>query len=411
MTCTCGVLWGVFLSLLAVPPPLAAQDAGANSGPRNCTPSSMGSVFWFSRNGPERLTACIAAGADINARGDNGWTPLHWATINASNDDDDDVLAVVEALIAAGADVNARDDDGEPPLHEASSPSPAVVEALIAAGADVNARDDGGETPLHEATKFDRYPAVIEVLLAAGADMNARDQYGRTPLHLAVNDIRAGATTRALLAAGANTEARDEDGNRPLHTAAKYVHWAFPDNLERIGDDDPHAGDAIEALLAAGADPTARNAAGQTPWDLAQENGALQGSDAYWRLNDARFNAPGPGARRAPAAVPGGGTVGDPAGNTGAVASGGQCLVPDYPSPPGGVASLGFSWCPASVDIQRRSFALQAAGAQCAIATDSSSTPEQITARRQEIKAACDRLDALQSPDIPTCQCPAGLRP
>ena len=93
-----------------------------------------------------------------------------------------------------------------------------------------------------------------------------------------------------------------------------------------------------------------------------------------------------------------------PAGTT---AGGGSCQVPGYPNPPGGVANLGFSWCPASVGMQVRAFALQAAGAQCAIATGSSSTPEQVEARRREIKAACDRLAAL---GLGNCQCPPGLR-
>ena len=87
-------------------------------------------------------------------------------------------------------------------------------------------------------------------------------------------------------------------------------------------------------------------------------------------------------------------------------AGGGGCQVPGYPNPPGGVSNLGFSWCPASVGLQVRSFALQAAGAECAIATGSSSTPEQIEARRREIRAACDRLSALGQGN---CQCPAGL--
>ena len=106
-------------------------------------------------------------------------------------------------------------------------------------------------------------------------------------------------------------------------------------------------------------------------------------------------------------------TSGGTSGNTGATGGGGPCQVPGYPKPPGGVSNLGFSWCPASVGMQVRAFALQAAGAQCAIATGSSSTPEQIKARRQEIRAACDRLAAvgarLAAPGAPNCQCPPGL--
>ena len=100
-------------------------------------------------------------------------------------------------------------------------------------------------------------------------------------------------------------------------------------------------------------------------------------------------------------------------GNTRGTAGGGPCQVPGYPNPPGGVANLGFSWCPASVTLQVRSFALQAAGAQCAIATGSSSTPEQIKARHQEINVACDRLEALASRfgGGASCRCPPGLRP
>ena len=94
-------------------------------------------------------------------------------------------------------------------------------------------------------------------------------------------------------------------------------------------------------------------------------------------------------------------------GSSGSEADSGPCQVPGYPKPPGGVLNLGFSWCPVSVGMQVRAFALQAAGAQCAIATGSSSTPEQIEARRREIQAACDRLAALGQGN---CQCPPDLR-
>ena len=55
----------------------------------------------------------------------------------------------------------------------------------------------------------------------------------------------------------------------------------------RRGTGDPGV---VQALLAAGTELEARNSACPTPWNLAQENEALQGTDAYWRLNEARFN-------------------------------------------------------------------------------------------------------------------------
>ena len=76
----------------------------------------------------------------------------------------------------------------------------------------------------------------------------------------------------ACLEAGANVAARDEDKITPLH-------WAS----------DPAV---VEALLAGGADPMAQDQDGQTPLDLAGENDALRSSDIYWRMNDARYNAP-----------------------------------------------------------------------------------------------------------------------
>ena len=46
---------------------------------------------------------------------------------------------------------------------------------------------------------------------------------------------------------------------------------------------------AVTALLEAGADPNARDADGKLPFDYAGDNEQIKGTDAYWRLNDARF--------------------------------------------------------------------------------------------------------------------------
>ncbi len=46
---------------------------------------------------------------------------------------------------------------------------------------------------------------------------------------------------------------------------------------------------AVTELLAAGVDVTARTEGGLTAFDLSEKNGKLSGTDAYWRLNNLRF--------------------------------------------------------------------------------------------------------------------------
>ena len=80
-------------------------------------------------------------------------------------------------------------------------------------------------------------------------------------------------TVSDCLMSGADVNARDEDGSTTLHRAA-----FLNENPE-----------VIIALLDAGADGPAVNDDGEAPFDLAKNNTALAGTDAYWALNDARF--------------------------------------------------------------------------------------------------------------------------
>jgi len=90
----------------------------------------------------EAVKQYLDAGTDVNAKEENGVTPLHQAAFYGQKE-------VVELLIAKGADVNAKEEEGWTPLHFAAEGGhKEVAELLIAAGADVNARDNGGETPL-----------------------------------------------------------------------------------------------------------------------------------------------------------------------------------------------------------------------------------------------------------------------
>ena len=224
------------------------------------------------------IAALLRAGAEVDARTEDGWTPLHFAAENPLGPIRAMLLMPVPrtednivALLEAGADANARSQGGLIPLHRAVRNSSEAILILLDAGAEVDARTEDGWTPLHFACGSS--PAAALVLLAAGADVNAQDEDGQTPLYRAVAPLTRPVSPTligALLAVGAWVNI---PGHSPLHHAARFANNPA----------------VIEALLSAGADASARDPNGKTPWDYAQENEALRGTDAYWLLNDARF--------------------------------------------------------------------------------------------------------------------------
>src|SRR6516225_8204853 len=91
-------------------------------------------------------------------------------------------LKVVRTLVQQGADVNAHGVDGTSPLHHAvSSDHLDVADFLLKAHADVSAADRYGVTPLTLAT-LNGNASMIRRLLDAGADPNAADPAGETAL-------------------------------------------------------------------------------------------------------------------------------------------------------------------------------------------------------------------------------------
>ena len=95
----------------------------------------------------EAVKQHLAAGTDVNAKEEWGWTPLHFTTTKE----------IAELLIGNGADVNAKNDGGFTPLHYAASRrDKEIAELLIAKDADVNAKMEDGDTPLDWAIEINR---------------------------------------------------------------------------------------------------------------------------------------------------------------------------------------------------------------------------------------------------------------
>jgi ankyrin repeat protein len=135
----------------------------------------------------ERLRILLAGdAAQVHARSGDGWTPLHLAAFFGRREAVDLLLAVsggqehnqplhaalagacdgviVRALVTAGADVNAAGAGGVTPLHVAASRGNAEqVRFLRTAGASVTATLDDGRTPAKLAAAHG-HPTLAEEL-------------------------------------------------------------------------------------------------------------------------------------------------------------------------------------------------------------------------------------------------------
>lgn len=165
-------------------------------------------------------------GADVEATGEGGETPLLAAATHALRDEKAAQAETVSLLLAAGADPGATDEDGETVLMRlAFGALPALVLDVIDRVEAVDARDADGRSALMEAAS--RASAEVAArLLERGADPNARDRTGVTPLMEAARD-GGPAVVATLLSAGADVAAADAEGRTALDRA-----------LGRFGDRD-----------------------------------------------------------------------------------------------------------------------------------------------------------------------------
>jgi len=207
----------------------------------------------------EAVKQHLAAGADVNAKEDDGWTPLQFAAKYGHKE-------VAELLIAKGADVNAKTNEGYTPLDRAiqrknietadllrkhGAKSGAEDSILIAAmvgnivavkkhlsdGADVNAMTKySRNTPLDLAIQLDQ-TEIADLLRKHGGMMAQELRSGMSPLHAAAGKGLK-EVVELLIDKGANVNARKSGkykGETPLDIAIEFNHTELADLLRKHG--------------------------------------------------------------------------------------------------------------------------------------------------------------------------------
>lgn len=187
------------------------------------TPESERALFdAVDRNDPAAITAALASGANIEARGEGERTPLVEATKN-------DAVAAASTLILAGADVNAKDSMQDSAfLYSGAEGLNEILALTLAHGADVDSVNRYGGTALIPASEHAHVESVRMLIAAGGVPVNHVNDPGWTALLEAVvyGDGSAryiDVITQLLDAGGQIPRSGMHRGGRPRWTMPKVV--------------------------------------------------------------------------------------------------------------------------------------------------------------------------------------------
>lgn len=146
----------------------ALRQAGALI-PRGCCASAGRALRDAVREGRfDVARAWLAAGADVNATNEHGWTALLYSIQFLDQ-------SFIRCLIAAGANLDVADKDGETALMLAVRNGNSVaVQILLESGASTELKDNQQRTVMNRAVQAENFPAV-ELLLRSGAQISRSD--------------------------------------------------------------------------------------------------------------------------------------------------------------------------------------------------------------------------------------------
>lgn len=161
--------------------------------------------------GLPEVKAALDAGASVNARNVQTWTPAI-AAVAMSN------VEVLRYLVSKGADIHAVTRTGMNAMRYAGFTGCApCVPYLVSLGVDPAGLDPDGWSAMHYAAMTGQ-AETINALHAVKAPVNVKNGLGDTPLHLAVANAN-GETVLALMKAGADPTIENGIGLTPLQSA------------------------------------------------------------------------------------------------------------------------------------------------------------------------------------------------
>uniref|UniRef100_U3JSZ8 Protein phosphatase 1 regulatory subunit 16B n=1 Tax=Ficedula albicollis TaxID=59894 RepID=U3JSZ8_FICAL len=181
-------------------------------------------------------------GANVNAKDNELWTPLHAAATCGH-------INLVKILIQHGADLLAVNADGNMPYDLCEDePTLDVIETCMAYQGITQERINEMRAAPEQVMICD-----IHDILATGQDLNRTDAQGATLLHIAAANGYLHAA-EVLLDQGASLDVKDWDGWEPLHAAAFWGQMQM-----------------AELLVSHGASLSARTSLDEMPIDLCEE--------------------------------------------------------------------------------------------------------------------------------------------
>ena len=223
----------------------------------------------------------IRAGADVNTRGDGGYTPLDHSDFRSGkiahlirNPQEAIALAnkidpppagapsnlsivreaalgnadSVRNLAKSGADVNAIDENGDTAVVIASANGhKEAVAALIESGANINQSDGKGETAIAAAIRAQN-SEMVKTLYEKGADLNQAVKSGETPLMLA-SQLGLGDIAQFLTQAGVDLNAKGLNGKTAMYIAVAAGALQLAQIIIKAGADAEAAADDGKSAL------------------------------------------------------------------------------------------------------------------------------------------------------------------